>query len=211
VAKYAVERPRHLGEIQRLDEQPRVSDFPTAAAAHEAPQLLVGWAISPRGLFLQGAKRSELALRVDDLFHRGGTEGANQLVLQVCGADEKAQPLHAGASQPGAEAGSLETAPEVSVLSGVAETRQPDVQPPRTEPVEELPDGLCAPDRHNRDALSLEVATTALSQSLQRALVAEPLNKHDRTGSCRMPSRRRVHPRILATWTLACECRRVGR
>jgi hypothetical protein len=44
--------------------------------ALDAPSLL-------RGLLLEDAERSELALRVDDPFHRGGTERADQLVLQV--------------------------------------------------------------------------------------------------------------------------------
>jgi hypothetical protein len=35
MSKYQVKRPRHLGEIKRLDEQTRVPDLPAAAAAHE--------------------------------------------------------------------------------------------------------------------------------------------------------------------------------
>ena len=95
-----VERPRHLGEIQRIDEQPCVPDLSTAAAAHEAPKLLLGCATSPLGLFLECAKRSKLTFGFDDLLHAGGTESADQLVLQVCRAHEEAQPLHVGAGEP---------------------------------------------------------------------------------------------------------------
>ena len=35
MSKYQVKRPRHLGEIKRLDEQTRVPDLPAAAADHE--------------------------------------------------------------------------------------------------------------------------------------------------------------------------------
>ena len=52
VSERPVERPRHLGEIQRIDEQPRVADLSTAAAAQEAPELLLRWTTSPRGLLL---------------------------------------------------------------------------------------------------------------------------------------------------------------
>lgn len=52
MSKRPVERARHLGEIQRIDEQPRVPDLSTAAAAHEAPKLLLSCATSPRGLLL---------------------------------------------------------------------------------------------------------------------------------------------------------------
>src|SRR5207245_1525210 len=133
VRKHQVERPRHLAEIERLDEQPRVSDLPPAAAAHEAPKLLLGGPSLPRSLLLQGAERSELALTVDDLFHGGGAESADQLVLQVCDAHVEAQLFHPVACEVGAEAGPLETALEVAILSGVAETCQPDVEPVRPE------------------------------------------------------------------------------
>ena len=120
-------------------------------------------------------------MSVNDLFHGDGTQSADQLVLQVCRAYEEAQPLHVDASEPGAEAGPLETAPEVALLSGVADPGQPDVQPPRAEQVKELSDGLRAPDWHNGNPLSMQVATTALSQRLQRALITQPLDQHDRT------------------------------
>jgi hypothetical protein len=49
MSKYQVKRPRHLGEIKRLDEQTRVPDLPAAAAAHEAPKLLlIGPSLPPR-------------------------------------------------------------------------------------------------------------------------------------------------------------------
>ena len=74
-----------------------------------------------RRLLLQRRNDPKLTLSVDDLFHGGGTEGADQLVLQVCDAHVEAQRFHVGASEVGAEAGPLETAPEVALLSGVTE------------------------------------------------------------------------------------------
>jgi hypothetical protein len=94
-----VERARHTIEIQRVDEQPRVADLPSAAAAHEAPKLLLGGATSPRRLPLQRAKRSKVTFSVDDPFHRRGAQSPDQLVLQVCRAYEEAQPLHLVASE----------------------------------------------------------------------------------------------------------------
>jgi hypothetical protein len=181
VRQRAVERPRHLGEIERIDEQLCVPDLSATATAHEASKLLLGGATSPRGLLLQCAKRSELTFSVNDLFHRRGTKSADQLVLEVCRTYEEAQPLHGDTSEPAAEAGPLETAPEVALLSGVADTGPPHVQPRRAEQVQELSDGLRASDCHNGDLLGMKVATTALSQRLQRALVAQPLNQDDRT------------------------------
>ncbi len=98
VGKYPVKRPWHLGEIERLDEQPRVADLPLAGAAHETPKLLLWRPSLPRRLLLQGAERTEFTLSVDDPFHRGDTERADQLILQVGDAHVEAESLHVGAT-----------------------------------------------------------------------------------------------------------------
>ena len=132
MSKYEVKRPRHLGEIKRIDEQTRIADLPAAAAAHEAPKLVLGGPSVPRRLLLEGAEGSKITLRVNDAFHCGGTESADQLVLQVCDAYVETTRFHIDASEVRAEAGPLEAAPEVALLCGVAETRQPDVKPLRS-------------------------------------------------------------------------------
>jgi len=181
MSKYSVQRPRHLGGIERVDEQGRGLDLPAAVGAEEAPKLLLIGPFSPRGLLLEGAERFKITLSVKDVFHEGGTEGADQLVLQVCDAHVETERFHIAAREIGAEAGPLESAPEVALLSGVAEARQSDVEPLRTEQIEEASDALCTPHCHDRNALSVEVPTTARSQRLERELVADPFNKHDRT------------------------------
>src|SRR5436309_2889466 len=102
MSKYTVQRSRHPGEIQLVDEQGRVLDLPAAAGAHEAPQLLLLGLSLLRRLLLEGAERSKVTLSIDELFHGGGTEGADQLVLQVCDADVETEWLHIGASEVGA-------------------------------------------------------------------------------------------------------------
>src|SRR5712691_243671 len=181
MSKYTVQRPRHLGEIQRVDEQGRVLDLPAAAGAHEAPKLRLLASSLLRRLLLEGAERSKLTLRVDDLFYGGGTEGADQLVLQVCDAHVETEPFHIGPSEVGAEAGPLETAPEVDLLCGVTEARQSDIKPLRAEQIQEASDVRRTSHWHNGNALSLKIPTTARSQPFERELVADPFNKHDRT------------------------------
>jgi len=163
MSKYTVQRPGHLAEIQRIDEQARVSDLPAAAAAHEAPKLLLIGPFLPRRLLLERAEGSKVTLSVDDLFHGGGTESADQLVLQVCDAHVETESLQIGASEVGAEARPLETALEVALLCGVTEARQPDVKPSWAEQLQEASDGLCTPHWHNGNALSVKIPTTALS------------------------------------------------
>jgi hypothetical protein len=170
-----------LFEIKRLDEQTRISDLPPAAAAHEAPKLLLRGPPLPRGLLLEGAEGSKLALRVGDPFHGGGTERAEQLLLQVCDAHVETESFHTGASEVGAEAGPLETALELALLGGVAQTSQPDVEPLRAEQIQEAANGLRTPNRHDENALGVEIPTTALGERFERDLVADPFDEHDRT------------------------------
>lgn len=204
MSKYQVERPRHSGEIKRLDEQPRVSDLPAPAATHETPKLLLVGPPLPRRLLLEGAERSKLTLKVDDLFHGGSTESADQLVLEIYDAHVETQPFHIRASEVEAEASPLETVPEVALFCRVTETRQPDVKPLRAEPIQEPPYGLRTPNWHNGNALSVKIPTTALSERFERALVADPFNEH---GCTRVDAHgfdsRRLHQARLATASVA--------
>ena len=185
--EYPVERARHLVEVERFHEQARVSNLPTAAAAHEAAKLLLERPSLPRGLLLERAERSEVSVSVDDPFDRGGAESADQLVFEVADAHVEAEPFHIGARDVGAQAGALETAAEVAFLRGIAEARQFDVQTARAEEVQESSDRLRAADRHDADAVGLEIPPTARSQRFDPDLVAEPFDQHDRSqvGSCR--------------------------
>lgn len=205
MSKDLVKRLGHLGEIKRIDEQPRISDLPAAAAAHEAPKLLRSAPSLPRRLLLQCAERSQVTLSVDDLLHGGGTQSADQLVLQICDAHVETQPFHLDTSEVGAEARSLETALEVGLLSSVAESRQRDIEPLRAEPIQEPPYGLRTSNGHDGDALSVKFPTTALSEGLERALVADPFNEHDRTrvNACQVKSPRLVHARIFTATPVA--------
>src|SRR6266496_3674341 len=180
MSKYKVKRPRHMGEIKRIDEQTRIVDLPAAAAAHEAPKLLLVRPSSPRRLLLEGAERCKVSLSVNELFDGGGTESADQLVLQVGDAHVETKSFHIGASEVGAEAGPLETALELALLRGVTQTCQSDVEPLRAEQIQEPRNGLRASDWHNGDALGVEVPTTSLGERFERAPVADPFNEHDR-------------------------------
>jgi hypothetical protein len=192
VSEYEVERSRHLGEIKCLDEQTCVSDLPAAAAAHETPKLLLRASSLPRRLLLESAEGSKVSLVLDDLFHRGSAERADQLVLQVGDAHVKTEPFQVGASEVGTETGPLESALEVPLLCGVTETRQPDVEPMRAVQIQEASDRLRTPYGHDRNAFSVKVPTTALRERFDRDLVADPFNEHNRT---RLDAP--VHPRIF--------------
>src|SRR5436305_1366501 len=115
VSKYAVEWPRHLGEIQCGDQEGRGLDLPASVRAEEATELFLGRPLSPLGLLLEGAERRQLTSSGDDLLHCGGSEGTDQLVLQVLDTHVEAESFHVGAIEAGAQPGSLETQPEVAL------------------------------------------------------------------------------------------------
>jgi hypothetical protein len=152
-----------LGEVQRVDEQARVFGLPTGAGAHEAPKLpLVGPSLLRR-LLLEDAERSKLTLTVEDLFYGGGTEGADQLVLQVRDADVETESFRIGASEARAETGPLETALEIALLGGVTEARKSDVKPVGAEYVQEASDVSRTANWDNGSALSVKILPTAIS------------------------------------------------
>ena len=55
------------------------------------------------------------------------------------------------------------------------------IEPLRAEPIQEPSDGLRASDRNDGDPLGIEIAAAALGERLQRVLVADPFDEHDRT------------------------------
>ncbi len=136
----------------------------------------------PRRLLLEGAEGPKLALGVDDLFHHCGTESADQLVLQIRDAHGETERFQLVARRIEAEAGPLETPPEVVLLTGIAEAREPEITTLRAEQFQITLDRLRAPDWHDRNAFGCEVPTTPLSERLERDLVAHPFDEHHRTG-----------------------------
>ena len=106
-----------------------------------------------------------------------GAQRADELVLEVCIAHVEAERFHAFAVELGAEAGPLERAPKVALLRGVAEPREPDVEPAWAEAVECAPNRLCAADRHDGDAFHFEVAAPPLRERLDGDLIACALDE----------------------------------
>src|SRR5436190_190948 len=94
VVEDAVERPGHVAEVERLDEETRVAQLPSAGAAHEPPQLPLDRSRPPRGLPLERPERLEVAFRLEHRLDARRAQCANQLVLEVGLADEEAEALH---------------------------------------------------------------------------------------------------------------------
>ena len=88
--------------------------------AEEPPELFLVGPSLPRRLLLEGAERFQVALGVEDPFHRGRPERADQLVFQVCDADVETESFHVSACEVGAEACTLETTLEIGLLSDEA-------------------------------------------------------------------------------------------
>jgi hypothetical protein len=183
VRENGVERARHLGEVEGVDEEAGVLDLPATADAEEAAELGFGAEPAPGGLVLQGAERAQIALGVHNLFDAGGAEGTDQLVLEIGVADVEAAAFHVGAGQRGVVgergAGPLEGAAEVVLLRSVAEAREPEVQPLGAVRCEGVSDPLGAADRDDGNALGGETASPALGEGFEGVLVAGAFDEDD--------------------------------
>src|SRR5881394_106615 len=77
VRKDSVERPRHLVQIECLDEETRIADLAAAAATHEPVQLLRGRPSPALRLLLERYERPKVAVLADDVDDPVGAERSN--------------------------------------------------------------------------------------------------------------------------------------
>ncbi len=101
-------------------------------------------------------------------------------MLEVLDAHEEPERFHAGTSEIGAEAGSLESTPEVTLLGGIAEAGQPEVRSTRAEAIQVVADRLRPTYRNDGNALGGEIPAATLGERLECESVARTLDKHDR-------------------------------
>jgi hypothetical protein len=177
--EHSNERPRYAGRIQRLDEQARIADLPAVGAAHETSQLRFDSPSTPRGLLLEGAERSEVALGVDDGFDRGGAETADQLVLQIRHADVEAETFHLGPREARAEARTFKSAPEDGLFACIAQSGDREAGALSSEVREELSDAVGTADGEDPHALGSKVRAAARRQRLEGDLVAHSFDGDD--------------------------------
>src|SRR5204863_8610326 len=87
----AVERRGHPVELERVDEQDRVTDLPPGAAREEAPQLVLAGPAAPLGLLLHRPEGAEVPVRPEHRLDRLRSERADELALEVriAGVDDR--------------------------------------------------------------------------------------------------------------------------
>ena len=181
MGEHPIEGPRHVIEVQCLDEQAPVADLAARGRAQEASKLLLAAPLTLRGLTLERAERSRLTLRIDDLLYGVDTEVTDQLVLQVLDAPMKPQLLHLGRTQVLPETGTMKATLDVTDLGRVEETRKSEVPPVWAPHVEEVADARRTSHRHDGDAISVEIYASALGQCFERVSVTDTLHEHHRT------------------------------
>jgi hypothetical protein len=74
----------------------------------------------------------------------------------------------------------LESTPEMALLPDVTQARRCGIQAARAQQVQETRDVRRSTHRHDSNALGLELPATAPGKRLERQLVAEPFDEHDR-------------------------------
>ena len=164
MSEQPLERGRHPRGIERFHEEARVPDLPSAAAPHEAAQLLMCRPPVPRRLLLQRTEGAQVAVLFDDPQHGLDAQRADQLVLEIDVADIEAV---------------VEDAPERRCFARVAETGHLHA---RAEAFDEARDGMGTADRDDGDALGVEIAPSPLGECADRDLVARPLDEDDGMG-----------------------------
>src|SRR5581483_1261994 len=197
VGEDAGQRLRGAGEVDRLDEDPGIAQLAAVGAAHEAAQLCLDRPPSPGGLLLERPEGSQVAVFREQRLDARRAHRPYQLVLEIRVADEEAEPLHSGARGPRPprtrpEPGPLERPAEVTFLARVAEARDRQPEPVRTEALERPPDRLRSADRHDRDAFRRQVAAKTSGERLERDPVADPFGEDDRPRGRRDGQRRQT-------------------
>ncbi len=177
--EHSKEWPRYAGRIERIDKQARVADLPAVGAAHEASQLRFDSPSTPRGLLLEGAEGSEVALRLEDGFDGGVTETADQLVFEISDADVEAETLHLGPREARAEARSFEGAPEDGLFACIAQSGDRYAGALSADVGQEPSDAVGASDRKNPHAFGSKVRAAARRQRLEGNLVAHSFDGDD--------------------------------
>jgi hypothetical protein len=181
VGEHQIERARYMIEIEGLDEPSSVVDLAAAARAHETSELLVCRAPMLRWLLLKDSKRTKVSVRLEDLPDHGGAETSNQLILQICVADEEPKRFHTVAIEVGAKTGPLQTAPEIVLLASVAQTRQSDAETKRAEQRNKLSNRPRPSHRHDGNAFSTEIATVPRGERFNGGLIAGSFDEYDGT------------------------------
>ena len=99
MSENGVEWPRDAVEVDRLDKDARIAKLSTSDAPQEASQLGVEVPIPPLRLFLERAKRPEIALGFEKRLEPRGTHRAEQLVFEIVDTNVETERLHLGPSE----------------------------------------------------------------------------------------------------------------
>ena len=123
-------------------------------------------------------------------FRPRGSSSSSRSATQT----EKPSALQVGPRTGGAEAGRRQPAPDDVLLGRVAQPGEPRAGSLRAEQPQVAGDAVDAAGGQHHDALGRQVPAVPRGQGLDRDLVADPLDEHDRPGGGR--SRQRRHGRL---------------
>lgn len=129
------------------------------------------------GLPLEHAEPLELTCILDHSLDPSGTEGANELALQIFVADEEPEGLHVRSRQIGAEAHAFEGLAEITLLAEIAE---PGQSHSASHILPEMGDDVGrSTHRHDGDVLGLEASPPPSRQGQERVAIAFPFDEDD--------------------------------
>jgi hypothetical protein len=174
-----VEGPWKGGQVEGIDQEPRVLDLPAAGRAEEAAQPSVVRVGPVRRLAPEDVERREVPATLDDVQHPVRPECADELFLEVVDTCEEAERLQRHAVGRVPETGTTQPAPDEALLGGVVEPDQPGAEPARPEPLRVVAEVGRTPGRGDRDPLADQVDVEPRGEGEYGDLVADALDEHD--------------------------------
>lgn len=166
--------------MERTDEQARIAELTTRSSTQETAHLCLEGRLSPSRLFLEGLKRGQVSLSVEERLDRLATGCTDQFVLQVLHADEEPQSLHLQPSLRRAQTAGCQALAKVLLFEGVAHPGNREACPLRAEPNEMTRNCAGPADRYDHDVLRCQISPMPAGERLERNLIADSLDQYER-------------------------------
>jgi hypothetical protein len=138
-------RGTHPRSAGHLHQRASVAQLATRACADEPAKLSVDRSTPLRGLLAEGVERGGFPLGRDDLLHPADAERSDQFVLQIGGAHEEPELLHARSVQVLAQSSGLEMSAEQRLLIGIAQPGRTCCGVATSQTAQEVTDVRCFP------------------------------------------------------------------
>jgi hypothetical protein len=178
-------------QVQRENEQAGAAQLAPCACTQEPAKLIAKASIPPLSLLLKRTKRSQVLLFGKNGFDDIRTHRANELVFQIAVADEEPLLLEISTSQGRPVTSPRQGTAEMLFFGCVTQTTDAQSTAVGSETSKESRYRMSASDGYDDNSLLHKVSALKICQRLDRNLIADTLNQHNRTAVLSALQRRR--------------------